>query len=72
MTKLRDNETYSTDGPECPNCGFTFTPDDSIYFDENKYTSDECPDCQTKFTVEVYTSVSWTCSTVPSTQKEPS
>lgn len=62
MTKLLDNETYSNDGPECPNCGFTFTPDDSYYYDENGYTEDECPDCKAKFKVEVHHSVSWCCT----------
>jgi ribosomal protein L37AE/L43A len=62
MTKLRENETFSSHGPECPKCGFTFTPDDSIYYDENRYTEDECPECETKFRVEVYTSTSWTCT----------
>lgn len=61
MTKLGSNETYSREGPECPKCGFTFTPDDGAYYSDN-YTEDQCPDCGTKFSVEVYHSTSWTCT----------
>ncbi|HZP77515.1 MAG TPA: hypothetical protein VFB45_15330 [Pseudolabrys sp.] len=64
MTKLREGESYSHEGPECPKCGFTFMPDDSIYYDENRYTEETCQECQTKFKVEVYHSTSWTC-TIP-------
>jgi hypothetical protein len=51
-------DAYSTDGPKCPRCGFTFTPDESIYY-EPRYTEDECQECKSKFTVEVHLSVSW-------------
>ena len=62
MTKPDKIETYSSDGPECPMCGFTFTPDEPFYFDEKIYTEDECPQCETKFCVEVFHSISWTCT----------
>lgn len=65
MTKLRGGSTYSTDGPECPHCGHTFTPDDAIHYDENNYTQDECPRCDKKFKVEVHHSVSWSCEVMP-------
>lgn len=65
MTKIYENETISTDGPECPKCGFTFTPDEGHYFDQNQYTEDECPKCETKFKVEVHHSVSWCCTISP-------
>lgn len=71
MANLGRNGTYSTDGPECPKCGFTFTPDESHYYDENAYTSDECPQCQTKFSVEVHHSVSWSCTLPDATPKQP-
>ena len=61
MTKLNEGETYSHDGPECPHCGFTSTPDEAIYYDENRYNEDTCPECDQKFSVEVHHSVSWTC-----------
>lgn len=62
MTELKEGETYSHEGPECPHCGFTFTPDESHYYDENKYTEETCPDCRKVFAVEVCHSVSWTCT----------
>lgn len=71
MTKLGNGESYSTDGPECPACGFTFTPDDGAYYSDN-YTEDECPDCKAKFTVEVYHSTSWTCALQDSPQETAS
>lgn len=52
--------TYSTDGPQCPHCGFQITPDDPFYFNESRYLEDECSDCGKKFKVEVYTQTSWT------------
>lgn len=55
-------ETYSTAGPQCPYCGFQFTADEAIYFDEQRYTEDRCPDCDSPFNVSVYTETSWTCS----------
>src|SRR5262245_47574360 len=57
MTKLR---TYSEEGPSCPRCGFTFTPDESIYY-EPRYTEDTCQECGCKFSVEVEHSGSWVC-----------
>lgn len=61
---MTTTETYSTDGPTCPHCGFVFTPDDGIYYDERRYTEDECPECEKKFKVEVFHSVSWTCEAI--------
>ena len=57
------NRTYSTNGPECPNCGFTFTPDDGYYY-EPRYTKDECPECGCMFSVEVHHSVAWACEPI--------
>jgi ribosomal protein L37AE/L43A len=53
--------SYSHDGPECPKCGFTFTPDEPHYYDEAMYTHDECPDCGSKFSVSVMVTTSWEC-----------
>lgn len=64
MTKLREGRTYSKNGPECPKCGFTLTPDEGCYYDENRYTEETCQECGTAFKVEVFHSTSWTC-TVP-------
>jgi ribosomal protein L37AE/L43A len=60
MDKL--NETYSDKGPQCPYCGNQFTADDSFYYDESKYTEEECPSCEKTFDVSVYTSTTWTCT----------
>lgn len=53
--------SYSTDGPECPNCGHTITPDEGIYYDGNRYTEDECQECGQKFSVEIHHVTSWRC-----------
>lgn len=62
---MTDNETYSTEGPQCPKCKFTFTADEPHYFDEQGYTDETCPECDSKFKVEVHHSVSWCCELVP-------
>lgn len=64
MTKLRGGSTYSSEGPECPYCGFVFTPDEGHYFDENRYTEDTCPECEKKFKVEVFHRVTWSCEVI--------
>ena len=56
--------SYSLDGPKCPKCGFIFTPDEGYYYDNNRYTSDKCQECGTKFSVEVHHSTSWLCKLV--------
>jgi ribosomal protein L37E len=58
-----NRESYSTDGPECPACGFTFTPDEPHYYSDT-YTEDECPDCGVKFKIEVYSWTSWSCEEI--------
>lgn len=58
--------SYSCDGPQCPKCGFTFTPDESFYY-EPRYTEDTCQECGCKFSVEVHHSVSWECAVIPHT-----
>ncbi len=55
-------ETYSTEGPECPYCGRQYTADEPGYFDEQGYTEETCDSCGETFDVSVYHSVSWTCS----------
>lgn len=64
MSKTFEGDTYSHEGPECPKCGFTFTPDEAHYYDESRYTEDECPECRSKFTVSVAVSTSWECSLI--------
>lgn len=68
MVKLNDGSTISDDGPECPTCGFTFTPDEPSYYDPRNYTDETCQECGTKFKVEVQHSVNWQCEAV---QPEP-
>lgn len=62
------SSSWSTRGPECPSCGFTFTPDDSIYYTDS-YTEDTCPECEAKFKVEVHHRVSWACELVSSSNQ---
>ncbi len=57
------DRSYSTAGPQCPHCGFTITPDESIYY-EPRYTEEECQECGTKFKVEVHHSVAWACEPI--------
>ena len=60
-------ETYSSEGPQCPHCGFQLTADEPHYHDENNYTEETCPNCEQDFAVEVDHSTIWTCSP----KKEP-
>jgi transposase-like protein len=57
-------ETYSTEGPQCPHCQRQITADEPIYYDESRYTEDTCDGCGKLFAVLVYTSTSWTCSPI--------
>lgn len=57
-----NNETYSTEGPECPHCGRQYTADGPHYFDEQNYTSEICDECDKPFSVEVHVTTSWTCA----------
>jgi hypothetical protein len=68
VTDWPNEPSYSTDGPECPKCGFTFTPDESYYY-ELRYTEDTCQECGCKFSVEVHHSVSWKCEAMPTVGK---
>lgn len=54
--------TYESEGPKCPYCGRQFTADEACYYDELRYTQDDCDECGRTFDVEVYHSVSWRCS----------
>ncbi len=55
-------ETYSTEGPQCPHCRTQFTADEAHYFDESNYTEDKCCYCEGLFSVAVYTSTAWICT----------
>lgn len=55
------DEVDSDFGPTCPHCGREFTPDEQSYFDPAGYEMD-CDGCDKRFSVEVYTSTSWTSS----------
>jgi ribosomal protein L37AE/L43A len=54
-------ETYSTEGPQCPYCRRQYTADDPVYFDEMGYTRETCDVCSKTFKVSVFTQTSWTC-----------
>lgn len=58
---MRKVRTYSTHGPECPYCGNVITPDDGFYHDEDRYTEQDCPECEKTFSVEVTNWTSWAC-----------
>jgi hypothetical protein len=64
MALRADGTSASDDGPQCPKCGFTITPDEGLYFDEHCYTEDTCSECGTEFRVEVSHSVSWWCEPI--------
>ncbi len=50
----------STDGPACPHCGNTITPDESFYYSEDRYLEDICEACGKKFRVELNIQHTWT------------
>ena len=58
------SETYETEGPKCPYCARQYTADEPHYFDEMAFTEMECDACDRTFKVAVYTSTSWTCTTI--------
>jgi transposase-like protein len=58
---MKRRTEYSSDGPKCPGCGFTFTPDDTYYYDP-LYVEDTCQECGLSFNVEVEHSVCWRTS----------
>jgi hypothetical protein len=64
MSEFPTRRTYSTEGPQCPYCGRQFTADEGHYFDDNRYTEDECDECGKKFTVEVNHRTSWACQPI--------
>ena len=45
---MSDKETWNSDGPECPHCGYVMTPDEGSYFDGDGHT-EECGDCEKSF-----------------------
>lgn len=57
---MADSETYSTDAPECPYCGYKQGHDGGYFYDED-LTETECGSCERLFEVEVYHRTSWTC-----------
>lgn len=71
MTKLRDDQTISDGGSQCPGCGLMFTVDEDFYYNSAHYTKDECPECGKKFSVEVCHSVSWICTLIPDPTTPP-
>lgn len=50
--------TISTEGPTCPYCRLTITPDEAFFFSD-RYSEQECPDCERKFKVEYHRRDSW-------------
>ena len=67
------DETFSTEGPQCPHCGRQYTADESYYYQAD-YTEEECDECKNKFRVATEHTTSWTCEPIAdpvSTQKDP-
>lgn len=56
-------ETYSSEGPQCPYCKAQYTADEPFYY-ESGYTEDECDQCSKKFEVEVYIKTTWACNPI--------
>lgn len=56
--------TYSTEGPECPHCHRAFTADEAFYYDEMRYTEQQCDECGKTFKVSVFVQTSWTCEPI--------
>ena len=59
------DETYSTAAPICPYCGHEHTHDGGFFYDED-LTQAECEACGKTFGLRVYTSTSWTASSIRS------
>lgn len=57
-------ETYSSEGPECPYCHRQYTADEPHYFNETNYTRETCDECGKTFRVQVHTTVSWLCEPI--------
>jgi predicted RNA-binding Zn-ribbon protein involved in translation (DUF1610 family) len=55
---------HSDEGPQCPHCNCVITPDENHYYDEQRYTQDECPECGKMFSVRVEAQVSWICAPI--------
>jgi DNA-directed RNA polymerase subunit RPC12/RpoP len=60
------DQTYSTEGPQCPYCGRQFTADDASYY-QPSYTEDKCDECGKTFEVGVDTVTTWTCDPISET-----
>jgi rRNA maturation protein Nop10 len=57
-------DTYSHEGPKCPHCGRQFTADEPHYYDEMRYTRDDCDECGKPFSVSVHVSTTWSCEPI--------
>lgn len=56
------DDTHSDEGPKCPYCGRQYTADEPHYFSEQNYTEETCDQCDKTFDVDVWHSVSWSCT----------
>jgi hypothetical protein len=54
--------TTSSDGPQCPHCLYTATPDDADYYRDSYET--ECGGCGRRFEVVTQCDVTWHCTTI--------
>jgi hypothetical protein len=55
---MTEKVEFSHDGPKCPKCGFTFTPDEGCYYAPT-YEKDKCQECGCEFSVVVHHSTEW-------------
>lgn len=70
MTILSSTETYSSEGPQCPYCGRQYTADEPGFYDEQRYTEEDCDNCGRKFSVSVNHSTTWTCEAISSHEEK--
>lgn len=63
--------TYETRGARCPYCQHLHEADESYWYDE-MLTEHECDDCGKTFEVRVYTSTSWSCEPLKSSEEQAS
>lgn len=62
--------TISNEGPTCPYCQTTITPDEAFYFGDD-YAHEECPECGEKFKVEYHRLDSWFSEKLPKFKANP-
>jgi len=60
---MAEKYTFSAEAPICPYCDRAQIHDGGYFYNED-LTETECGHCDKVFSVEVYTSTNWTCTTI--------